>query len=157
MKRTIVMLTALIMMLTVAGTALGDIRLEKDTEAMLPDGEHLITLPAGMLSQTPDPEETALKGIFQREPDLEMLVFAYLREGKTVDDMAQDLAAAGRDAQVREIGGERFLVSQDQDEADGAYYVGYSYIYGDWVIEIAFFYSSQEAADLTKTIMESFH
>ena len=42
------------------------------------------------------------------------------------------------------------------DEADGAPCVGYSYLYKDWMIEISFFYSTQEAADLTKTIMESF-
>ena len=125
-------------------------------DAMLPDGLHRLTLPAGMVSQTPDADETNLKGIFLREPDLEMLVFAYPANGATVETLAESLAEAGREAQVRQISGELFLVYQDRDEADGAPCVGYSYLYKDWMIEISFFYSTQEAADLTKTIMESF-
>ena len=138
------------------GTAGADVMLTRDTDAMLPDGLHRLTLPAGMVSQTPDADETNLKGIFLREPDLEMLVFAYPANGATVETLAESLAEAGREAQVRQISGELFLVYQDRDEADGAPCVGYSYLYKDWMIEISFFYSTQEAADLTKTIMESF-
>ena len=138
------------------GMALADVILTRDTDAMLPDGQHLLTLPAGMISQTPDGDETNLKGVFLREPDLEMLVFAYRANGATVEGLAEALKEAGREAQVREIDGQMFLVYQDRDEADGTPCVGYSYLYKDWMIEISFFYSSQEAADLTKTIMESF-
>ena len=147
----------LMILLLLAGSARGDILLKDDMEAMLPDGVHLITLPAGMISQTPDPEESDLKGIFIRKPDLEMLVFAYEADGASVESLAEALTEAGREAQVREINGERFLVYQDRDDADGAACVGYSYLYQGWMIEISFFYGSQEAADLTAKIMESFH
>ncbi|MBR2824520.1 MAG: hypothetical protein IKE24_12655 [Clostridia bacterium] len=139
------------------GLAGAEVRLTEETDVLLPDGVHRLTLPGGMVSLTPDADEPDLKGIFLREPDLEMLVFAYAAHGATAESLAQALAAAGRDAQVRDIHGERFLVYRDRDEADGTPCVGYGYMYGDWLIEISFFYSTQEAADLTKTIMESFH
>ncbi|MBO4292174.1 MAG: hypothetical protein J5898_09735 [Lachnospiraceae bacterium] len=147
----------LMLLLLLSGNAGGEILLTNDTEAMLPDGVHLITMPAGMISQIPDPEESDLKGIFIRKPDLEMLVFAYNAGGTSVEALAEALREAGRETQIREISGERFLVYQDRDEADGAACVGYSYMYQGWMIEIAFFYGSQEAADLTAKIMESFH
>ncbi len=153
--RVTTLLTILLLCLLSAGAA-ADTVLKRDTDAMLPDGLHLLTLPAGMVSRTPGADETNLKGVFLREPDLEMLVFAYPANGATVQGLAESLAETGRDAQVREIAGESFLVYQDQDETDGALCVGYSYLYQDWLIEISFFYGSQEAADLTKTIMESF-
>ena len=149
----------LLLLLTtlLCGSAFADTILKRDTEAMLPDGVHLLTLPAGMVSQLPASDETDLKGIFLREPDLEMLVFAYPAQGATAQSLAEALTEAGRTAEVREIAGEAFLVYQDVDEEDGTPCVGYSYLYRDWIIEISFFYSSQEAADLTTTIMESFH
>ena len=149
-------LTVLLCVLMAAGSAAADILLMKDTKAILPDGVHSLTLPAGMLSQTPEAGEADLKGVFLRDPDLEMLVFAYDAQGATVDGLAEALVSAGRTAEVREIAGERFLVYQDRDEADGAPCVGYTYLYQGWFIEISFFYGSQEAANLTYTIMESF-
>ncbi len=134
-----------------------DTMLTADTEAMLPDGVHCLTMPAGMVWQVPGAEETDLKGVFLREPDLEMLVFAYDAQGSTIQGLAEALIASGREAQVRTINGEEFLVYQDRDEADGTPCVGYGYLYDGWLIEISFFYASQEAADMTKTIMESFH
>ncbi len=155
----ILLRTVLLLLLTtlLCGTALADTVLKRDTEAMLPDGVHLLTLPAGMVSQLPASDETDLKGIFLREPDLEMLVYAYPAKGATPQSLAEALVEAGRTAEVREIAGESFLVYQDRDEEDGTPCVGYSYLYRDWIIEISFFYASQEAADLTTAIMESFH
>ena len=91
-----------------------------------------------------------------RKPDLEMLVFAYNAGGTSLETLAEALTEAGRDAQIREINSERFLVYQDRDDADGAACVGYSYLYQGWMIEITFFYGSQAAADMTAVIMESF-
>ena len=139
------------------GSAKTEQFLEQDTEAILPDGEHRITLPAGMTSLMPDPEESDLKGIFIREPDLEMLVYAYDAQGSTIEGLAKALREAGREAEIRRIGEESFLVYRDRDEADGAPCIGYGYPYEGWLIEISFFYSSNEAGEMTRTIMESFH
>lgn len=154
MKRFL-LITAVLTLIT--GLALGGEVLNRETDAVLPDGVHSVRIPAGMLFQEPAPEEKDLKGVFLREPDLEILVFAYDARGATVESLARALADAGRDAQIREISGEPFLVYQDQDETDGARCVGYSYLYNGWITEITFFCGSQEAADLSVSIMESFH
>lgn len=138
-------------------SALGDVVLTADTAAMMPDGTHCVTLPAGMIFQMPSPEEKDLKGVFLRAPDLEMLVFAYDAQGKTVEELTQSLINAGRNAEIREVAGEQFLVYRETDDADGASCIGYGYLHDGWMIETAFFYGSQEAADLSTRIMESFH
>ncbi len=154
MKRFLLMTLFLTLL---ACPALGGQILKEETEAVLPDGVHSIRIPAGTEYQEPESDEKDLKGAFLREPDLEILVFAYDARGTTVESLAQALTDAGRDAQIREISGETFLVYQERDESDGAGCVGYSYLYNGWMTEIAFFYGSQEAADMTVSIMESFH
>ena len=159
MKKVLSVLTLGMILCLMLGTgpALADFRVTEAREAVLPDGVHRLTLPAGMIVSSPKPEETDLKGVFRREPDLEMLVFAWDAQGSTVEGLAEALTENGREAQVREIAGERFLVYQDADPADGAPCVGYSYLFDGWLIEIDFFYGSQDAANLTRDIMETFH
>ena len=148
---------AVMILLLLCGSASCEVELMTETEAMMPDGLHCVTIPAGMIFQTPDSEETDLKGIFLRKPDLEMLVFAYNANGKTVEDLAESLAKAGRNVEIRELAGEHFLVYQDIDHADETPCIGYAYLYEGWMIETSFFCGSQEAADLSTKIMESFH
>ena len=156
MRNSFLAIAAMILFL-LCGSASGEAELMSDTEAMMPDGLHFVTIPAGMIFQMPDPEETNLKGIFMRKPDLEMLVFAYDAQGKTVEDLTAALSEAGRTVEIREIAGERFLVYRDIDHADGTPCIGYAYLYEGWMIETSFFCGSQEAADLSTKIMESFH
>lgn len=125
-------------------------------EILLPDGVRRLTVPSEMSWQEPAADEVDLKGILLMPPELEMLIFAYDAGGLTVRETAEVLAEAGRQAEVREIAGTEFLVYQDTDEADGASCVGYSYIENGMMVEVSFFYASQAAMDLTRTIMESF-
>lgn len=145
-----IMLAAAVLLL--AGGALGE-----STEIILPDGQHRLTLPEGMEYQEPAEDEKDLKGIFLMPPDLEMLVFAYDAGQATVQDLAETMTNAGLNAQLREVGGETMLVFQDQDPADQAPCLGYSYVKDGIMVEISFFYSSQGAMDLTESIMESIH
>ncbi len=126
-------------------------------EILLPDGQSVLTLPEDMVSTPVSPEESDLWADYQRKPDLEMLIFTYRAGNSDPRKMAETLVEAGRTAEVREIGGVEFLVFQDRDEADGALCVGYAFVSGETLIEITFFYGSQEAMDRTYEIMESFH
>ena len=156
MRKSSLAIVAMILFF-LCGSASCEVELMTETEAMMPDGLHCVTIPAGMIFQMPDPKEKDLKGIFLRKPDLEMLVFAYDAQGKTVEDLTAALSEAGRTVEIREIAGERFLVYRDIDHADGTPCIGYAYLYEGWMIETSFFCGSQEAADLSTKIMESFH
>lgn len=129
----------------------------EEREIPLPDGRHFLRIPAEMIFQEPAPDENTLKGIYLLEPDLEMLIFSYEVRDATVHTLAAALQDAGRQAEVREIGGTEFLVFQDRDEADGAPCIGYSFIQDGRMTEITFFYATQAAMDLTMIIMESYH
>jgi len=129
----------------------------ENTTVMLPDGRHSIQIPAEMEYQAPAEEESDLRGIFLMPPELEMLVFAYEQPGLTIQELAETLTNAGRIAETRDIGGKEFLVFQDTDEADGTSCVGHGYLEGNQMVEVTFFYATQAAMDLTRTIMESFH
>ncbi len=150
MRRIAGILAGLLAALTLASAA------AEGREILLPDGAHRLTVPAEMEWQEPAGDETDLKGILLMPPELEMLIYAYDAQGLTVQGAAEALADAGRTAEVREIAGTEFLVFQDRDEADEAPCVGYSYISGEMMVEISFFYASQAAMDLTRDIMESF-
>ena len=147
--------TAWLMILAVLTACLAG-ALGEGQEILLPDGVHRMTVPKEMVWQEPSSEESDLKGILLMPPELEMLVFAYESPAENVQVLAEALTNAGRPAEVREIAGMEFLVFQDRDDADGASCVGYSYLSGNLMTEISFFYSSQAAMDLTQTIMESF-
>ena len=123
--------------------------------ALLPDG-HRLTLPAGMAELPKNPEETGLEAVWALEPDLEMLIFAYDAEGSTARSLAEALREAGREAQVREIGGTEFLAYTDRDETDGALCIGYACVSEGRMIEISFFCGSRAAAEMSREIMESY-
>ncbi len=131
--------------------------LAEEQEILLPDGVHYLVLPAEMTFQRPAWDETDLAGIYLLPPDLEMLIFAYDMTGQTLQSLAETLEATGRPAEIREVAGTEFLVFQETDESDGTSCVGYSYLTENQMIEISFFYTTQDAMDLTKVIMESMH
>lgn len=155
MKKMIHLLCAVAAVMLMAGMTVSA-RAEA-REILLPDGIHYLRIPEEMSWQEPALEDTDLEEIWLMPPELEMLVFAYDVQNASVRTLAETLVNAGQQAEVRQISGMDFLVFQDRDEADGAPCVGYSYISGGKMVEISFFYGSQAAADLTKTIMESFH
>ena len=74
---------------------------------------------------------------------------------ETLREAAEDRAAQGLDVELRKINGIETLCYRVKDETDGAPCIGYVFIDGEWMIEIDFWYATQEAADMTKTIMET--
>ena len=58
MRNSFWAIAAMILFL-LCGSASGEAELMTDTEAMMPDGLHFVTIPAGMIFQMPDPEAGA--------------------------------------------------------------------------------------------------
>lgn len=94
--------------------------------------------------------------------DLEMDYIAYpkaeavnLGMKETLRETAQERAAEGADVQLRKVNGIEMLCFRTCDEEDGAPCIGYVFEDGDLLIEIDFWYATQEAADETKKIISS--
>ena len=94
--------------------------------------------------------------------DLEMDYLTYRREdaglagkGMTLREMAKKQKEAGSDVEIRKVNGIEMLVYRLTDEADGAPCIGYVFEDGDLLVEIIFWYATQEAADETGKIISS--
>lgn len=125
----------------------------------LPDSRYAVEVPDWMRFR-PDPEYPEIHAYTSEM--LEMDYTSYLKtatlsmdSGKTLRETVRELADSGAEAELREINGIEMICFRAVDSADGAPCIGYVFEDGDRMIEIDFWYSTQEAANLTKTIMES--
>jgi hypothetical protein len=59
--------------------------------------------------------------------------------------------------ELRKINGIEMLCFRTMDESDKAPCIGYVFEDGDWLVELDFWYSTEEAANLTTQIISSIH
>ena len=121
----------------------------------LPGNRYVIDVPDGMKYS---PAEEADEGIEAYISDtLEMDYFSYsvTDDMLTLQERAEEQAAKGSDVEIRTVNGIEMLVYRVMDEADGAPCIGYAFVDGTQIVEVFFWYATQEAADLTKRIMET--
>ena len=126
----------------------------------LPNSRYTLELPDGMKYSMPEPEDYGMAAYTSEA--LEVDYVSYLkadavRQGmaETLRETAEILAANGEETELREVNGILMLVFRMTDEADGASGIGYVFEDGDWIIEINFWYATQEAADETERIISS--
>ena len=72
-------------------------------------------------------------------------------------EVAENSAAKGKEVELRSVSGIEMLCFRTMDESDKAPCIGYVFEDGEWMIEIDFWYATEEAADLTATIISSIH
>ena len=104
----------------------------------------------------PEPEDYGMAAYTSET--LEMDYVSYLkadafRQGmaETLRETAENLAASGEEAELRDVNGVQMLIFRMTDDADGAYV----FEDGEWIIEINFWYATQEAAEETEKIISS--
>ena len=126
----------------------------------LPNSRYTLILPDGMKYSMPEPEDYGMAAYTSET--LEMDYVSYLkadavRQGmsETLQETAESLVSSGEEAELREVNGVLMLIFRMTDEADGAPGIGYVFEDGDWIIEINFWYATQEAADETERIISS--
>ena len=126
----------------------------------LPNSRYTLELPDGMKYSMPEPEDYGMAAYTSEA--LEVDYVSYLkadavRQGmaETLRETAEILAESGEETELREVNGILMLVFRMTDEADGASGIGYVFEDGDWIIEINFWYATQEAADETERIISS--
>ncbi len=151
MKKVISLLICLILTFSFAAA---------EQTVTLPGTGYAVDLPDGLRYSAP---EIADEGVHAWVSDtLEMDCQVYPREkvaafGETgsLRESAEKLAEKGAEVELRDVNGIEMLVYRLKDSADGAPGIGYVFEYGDMIVEVIFWYATQEAADETKTIMES--
>ena len=125
----------------------------------LPESRYVIDVPDGMEYSAPESWDLGVHAYVSET--LEMDYRSDPREetafgqSESLRETAETLAAGGADVEMREVNGIEMLVYRVTDEADGAPCIGYVFEDGDRIIEIFFWYATQEAADTSKAIMES--
>ena len=131
-----------------------------EQEAVLPGGRYVIDVPDEMEYSDAVDGEAGMDAYVSR--DLEIDLISYRKEDAALLGMAETLKEtaklrkeAGADVEIRKVNGIEMLCFRTEDETDGALCVGYLFEDGDLLIEIDFWYGSQEAAELTKEIISS--
>ena len=81
--------------------------------------------------------------------------YKYVNDLYTYRQGLEEQAAKGSDVEIRTVNGIEMLVYRVMDEADGAPCIGYAFVDGTQIVEVFFWYATQEAADLTKRIIET--
>ena len=151
MKKIVSLLICVILL---CGTALAE------QTVFLPNSRYTLDLPDGMKYSMPEPEDNGMAAYTSAALEMDYVSYPKadaVRQGmsETLRETAESLAASGEEAELREVNGVLMLIFRMTDEADGASGIGYVFEDGDWIIEINFWYATQEAADETERIISS--
>jgi hypothetical protein len=126
----------------------------------LPNSRYVLTIPDGMKHSAPGGVYGDVEAWYS--DTLEMDVQAMLRADavrngmpETLRESAEEWAALGVEAELRKVAGIEMLCFRVTDPTDETPSVNYVLEDGDWIIEIDFWYATQEAADLTVQIISS--
>ena len=148
MKKAAVLLVCTAMLFSTASA---------DQTVSLPGTRYAVDVPDSMEYSAPGEEDNGVHAYISET--LEMDYLSYTREEAalpgTLRETAETLAASGVEAEVRDVNGIEMLVYRVTDEADGAQAIGYVFEDGGMIVEVVFWYATQEAADTAKKIMET--
>ena len=131
-----------------------------EQEVVLPGGRYVISVPDRMEYSAPEAGDSGVEAYVSETLEMDWLSYQKTeteRRGmkETLRATAEDLAARGADIELREVNGIEMLCFRITDDADGAPCITYVFEDGEMLIEINFWYATQEAADETAAIMES--
>lgn len=127
----------------------------------LPGSPWVISLPGEMKYSGPrDGDGTCvfaywLPGEAAGSVRMEIDFFIYASEGMNLAAAAEAMATAGMDVELRDVNGIEMICGVSADPADGAPCVSYGMLSGENIVEVVFWCADQEAADLSKVIMET--
>lgn len=151
MRKTVSILIFLILMFSCAAA---------EQTVGLPESRYAVTVPDGM--EYSEPVETDMGVQAYVSETLEMDLRSYPREEaaafglmQTMRESAEKLKAEGADVELREVNGIEMLVYRLTDITDGAPCIGYVFEDGERIVEVFFWYATQEAAEMTKRIIET--
>ena len=133
-----------------------------EQEVQLQESRFRLTLPDWMTYEAPMDKDLGVHAYTSNILEMDYSVYPKaeaVRQGmpETLLDTAKSWVNQGRDAELRRVNGIEMLCFRVIDEADGTPCIAYVFEDTGWLIEISFWYATQEAADLTAEIMTSIH
>ena len=119
----------------------------------LPESRYAVILPDAMTYDGPTADTAEAFAYISEEM---LLTVHFFRYDMSMTDVILDLLGrGGDDIRPVSVNGVDMIAFRYPPEEDGWQAVGYILEDGNAALEILFWYGTQEAADLTKTIMES--
>ena len=151
MKKTISLIISLVLLFSTAAA---------EQTVALPESRYVIDLPNEMKYSAPDQKDNGVQAYISDTLEMDYLSYsleeaAALGISGNMQETAELLAAGRAEVEVYEVNGIEMLVYRLADDADGAPGIGYVFADGNSIIEVIFWYATQEAAEMTKTIMET--
>jgi hypothetical protein len=146
MKRLAVLLLACLML---CGCALAE------QEVALPGERFALQLPDDMQYNMQGRSDVPQFQFAYFNKKLEMDVFAYYSEGKTLAEMRDMLRKDDVKPEIRKIAGVELLSYSMTDESGSTMCTAFSMLDGDQVIEILFWYAEDSAAKQAEGIMNT--
>ena len=126
----------------------------------LPDCRYVVDVPDDMEYSAAEETDSGMEAYYS--DTLEMDYVSYPKSeavsigmAETLQETAEKLAEEGMSVEVRNVSGVEMVCFRVLDREDGAPCIGYVFEDGDWMIEIDFWYATQEAADMTGRIISS--
>ena len=124
---------------------------------VLPESRYVIDVPDDLKYSPAEDGDEGIEAYISDTLEMDYCSYPTAEDAPTLQERAEKLVAGGTDAEIRNVNGIEMLVYRITDEADGAPCIGYAFMDGNRIVEIFFWYATQEAADLTKNIMETIH
>lgn len=131
-----------------------------EQEVVLPGGRYAIDVPDRLDYSDPVDGDAGMEAYISEDLEIDFIAYekaeaVALGMPETLKEAAKQQRAEGKKTEIRKVNGIEMLVFRTEDEEDGAPGIVYVIDDGEWIVEIEFWYATQEAADETKTIMET--
>lgn len=131
-----------------------------DQTVTLPESRYVISVPDFMKYSEPDEKDEGVYAYISDTLEMDYRSYPVAEAASfglqpTLKESAEGLAANGADVELREVNGIETLVYRLTDEADGTNCIGYVFQDRTQIVEVFFWYATQEAADTAKAVMET--
>ena len=151
MKKGVSLLICIVLLLSFAAA---------EKTIVLPDSRYAIDVPDWMEYSAPEEEDNGVQAYISDTLEMDYLTYTHeeavaLGFSDTMQETAEKLASGGVEAELYDVNGIEMLVYRLTDDADGTPGIGYAFADGDRIVEVIFWYATQEAAEASKSIMET--
>ena len=135
---------------------------QAERSVALPNSRYVIEVPDWMRYSEAEDEYNGVEAYVSEMLEIDYTSYpkaSMIGSGKaeTLREAAENSAAKGKEVELRSVNGIEMLCFRTIDESDKAPCIGYVFEDGDWLVELDFWYSTEEAANLTTQIISSIH